>query len=255
MRRAWLLLPLLALGACVTTTDRSASYDPVGAAQDNVRLGAHYLQLGDYQTAKDKLAKAEQQDPKNPEVFRVQAVLYELLNQPNEAGRNYQKAMTLAPNSAELVNTYAAFLCKQGQVDRALPMFEKVMADKLYPQPWVAATNAAVCLRGEKRNADAQRYLERAVALGPGYPDAIVGLADMQIEQGKPEAASETVRAFLAGGYKSPDVLLIGVRAAEKHRDCDQAQLYARMLRRDSPNSVQASALPQVLGFCAGSAN
>ena len=52
------------------------------------------------------------------------------------------------------------FLCKQGEVDRALPLFEKVMADQLYPHALgAAATNAAVCLRGQKRDADAQRYL------------------------------------------------------------------------------------------------
>jgi type IV pilus assembly protein PilF len=252
MKRALLALaPLLLLGACVTTSERSSSVDPIGAARDNVQLGAHYLQQGDLQTAKDKLAKAEQQDPRNPDVYRVQAVLYELLNQPKEASRSYQKAMNLAPDSPELVNTYAVFLCKQGEVDKALPLFEKVIADKLYQQPWVASTNAAVCLRGEKRDSDAQRYFERAVALNPLYVDSVVFLADLQIDQGKPEAAFKTAQDFLVTGKKSPDVLVIAVRASVAQHRCDNAQLYGRQLARDYPNSAQAAQLPQLLSICA----
>jgi type IV pilus assembly protein PilF len=183
-------------------------------------------------------------------VYRVQALLHEQLNQPREAERYYQKSMSLSPGSAELANSYAVFLCKQGQVDRALPMFEKVMADKLYPQPWVAATNAAVCLRGQKRDADAQGYFERAMELNPLYEDAVVFLADLQIDQGKPEAAFKTALGYLATGKKSPDVLVIAVRANVAQHDCPNAQLYARQLRREFPNSAQATRLPQVLSIC-----
>ncbi len=251
MRRVLLLLPLLALGACVTTNDRTANYDPVGAAKDNVQLGAHYLQVGDLQAAKDKLEKAEKQDPKNPDVYRIQALLYEQLNQPKDAERYYQKSLNLTPDSPELVNTYAVFLCKQGEIDRALPMFEKVIADKLYSQPWVPATNAAVCLRGEKRDADALGYFERAVAMNPLYEDAVVFLADLQIDKGKPDAALKTAQNFLGSGKKSADVLVVAVRASVAQHECGSAQLYARQLARDFPNSNQASKLPQVLSVCA----
>jgi type IV pilus assembly protein PilF len=251
MKRALLLLPLLALGACVTTTKQGPTTDLAGAAKDNIQLGAHYLQLGDLQAAKDKLDKAEKQDPKNPDVYRIQAVLNEQLNQPKEATRYYQKAMGLTPDSPELINTYAVFLCKQGDVDRALPLFEKVMADRLYSQPWVPATNAAVCLRGQKRSADAQRYFERAVALNPLYPDAVVYLADLQIDQGKPQEAFKTAQTFLASGKKQPDVLLVAVRASVAQHECGNAQLYARQLARDYANSAQAAQIQQVLSICA----
>ena len=251
MSRALLLaLPLLALAACVTTTTGDRPVDPKGAAQDNVALGAHYLREGNLQVAKEKLERAEQLDPKNPDVYWTKAVLYEQLNQPKEAERSYQKAMNLAPENLEVLNTYAAFLCKQGEVDRAVPLFEKLIANKLYAQPYVAATNAGTCLRGDKRSAEAQRYFERALTLGPGYADAAVSLADLQLDQGKPDAAGTIVKTFLAAGNKSDGVLLVGVRAAVAQRDCGTAQLYARLLRRDSPNSAQAGALPQVLGAC-----
>ncbi|HTQ36368.1 MAG TPA: type IV pilus biogenesis/stability protein PilW [Steroidobacteraceae bacterium] len=246
-------LPLLLLGACVTTGDRPV--DNKAAAQANVQLGVEYLKQGNLQVAKDKLDRAEKQDPDNPDVYWTMAVLQEQLNQPRQAEQDYRKAMDLAPEKPEIQNTYAAFLCKQGEVDRALPIFEKLIANKLYAQPYVAATNAGMCLRDDKRNADAQRYFERAVALGPGYVDAVVGLADLQIVQGKADAALQTARSYMQDGNKSPDVLVVAVRASVAQHDCPNAQLYARLLRRDFPNSGQAAALPQQLGACGGTAN
>jgi type IV pilus assembly protein PilF len=248
-------LPLALLAACVTTTDRERSVDNKGASEDNVELGIRYMQQGNLQTAKEKLDRAAKQDPKSPKVYWATAALNEAMNLPKEADRNYQKALDLDPANSNIVNTYAVFLCRQGEVDRAVKMFDKVIADKLYPTPYAAAANAGVCLRGDKRNADAERYFERALALGPTFADAVVGLADLQISQGKPEAARKTVEGYMASGSKSPDVLVVAVRATVVQHDCTTAQLYARILRREFPNSAQAGALPQVLSVCASASN
>jgi type IV pilus assembly protein PilF len=249
-RLVWLALPLCALAACVThTTGREV--DEVEAAKDNVQLGMVYMQNGNLPLAKEKLERAARQDPKNANVFWAMAALHERMELPKEADQNYQKAINLQPANSNIANTYAVFLCRNGQVDRALPMFDKVIADKLYQTPYAAAANAGMCLRDDKRNADALRYFERAFALGPGFADAAIGLADLQIDQGNPDAARRTVDAFLGNGNKSADVLVVGVRAAVALKDCSFTQVYARLLRRDFPNASQTAALPQLLGSCA----
>lgn len=248
-RAALLAVPLLLLAACVTTDDRAVNNKE--AAKANVDLGVAYLKQGNLQIAKDKLERAAKQDPRNAEVYWAMASLNERMNQPRDAERNYLKAMDLAPANSNIVNTYAVFLCKQGEVDRALPMFEKVLADKLYQTPYAAAANAGMCLRDEKRNADAQRYFERALALGPGFVDAAIGLSDLQLTQGNPDAARRTVDTFIGNGNKSADLLVVGVRAAVAQHDCGGTQVYSRLLRRDFPNAAQTSALPQLLGSCA----
>jgi type IV pilus assembly protein PilF len=250
MRRALLVLPLLALAACVTVNDGERKADPKEAAKANVQLGVEYLRQGELARAKEKLERAEKQDPKNPDVYWAKASLFEAMNQPKDADHSYQKAMSLAPQKAELMNTYAVFLCKQGDVDRALPMFEKVIADKLYPTPFAAAANAGTCLRGDKRNADAQRFFERAIAMRPNFVDAVVGLADLQLSEGNPAGAAKTVNNFVLTGNKSADVMLVAVRASVAQKDCPAAANYARLLRRDFPNSAQAATVPQQMGTC-----
>jgi type IV pilus assembly protein PilF len=128
-----------------------------------------------------------------------------------------------------------------------LPLFEKVIADRLFPQPWAAATNAGVCLRTDKRGAEAAPWLQRAITLRPDYVPAVVELGDLQISQGKPEEARATVDRFLGIGRKSADVLLVGVRAAMAQGNRAGAETYARQLRRDFSNSPQERVLPQLL--------
>jgi type IV pilus assembly protein PilF len=227
--------------------------DEVEAAKANVELGMAYMQNGNLPLAKEKLERAMKQDPKNATVYWAMAALYERTEQPKDADQNYQKAMTLQPDNSNIVNTYAVFLCRNGQLDRALPMFDKVIADRFYQTPYAAATNAGMCLRDGKRNADALRYFERALALGPVFVDAAIGLGDLQIEQGNADAARRTVDTF--NGRKSPELLLVGVRAAVAQKDCNGSAYYARQLRRDFPSAPQTTALlPQLLGSCAASA-
>jgi type IV pilus assembly protein PilF len=245
-----LALPLL-LTACVTH-DTGREVDMKEAAKANVSLGIAYMQQGNLLLAKEKLERAAKQDPKSTDVNWAMASLYERMDMPKEADRNYQKAIQYSPGNSQIVNTYAVFLCRQGEVDRALPLFDKVIADKLYQTPYAAAANAGMCLRDEKRATDARRYFERAVAMGPGFADASVGLGDLQIALGDNAEAMKTVDSFVRNGTKSAEVLLVGVRAAVAQRDCPAAQKYALLLRRDFPGGAQAQTLPQLMGSCPG---
>ncbi len=217
------------------------------AANANVRLGVAYLQQGNLPLAKEKLDKAEKQDPRSYETQYALALLSEQLHSTPDAERHYQSALKLLPNNAEVSNAYGTFLCRNSKVEPALKLFDSTMRDPLYSTPWVPATNAAICLRSDKRNADAVPYLERAIVLRPDYYPAVVELADLQISIGKPEEARGAVDRFLVIGRKSADVLLLGVRAAMAQGDRGVADNYARLLRRDFPNSAQARELPQML--------
>lgn len=241
------LLGAMAVLAACTSSNPNRPIDPKEAASANVRLGTAYLQQGNLPLAKEKLEKAEKQDPRSFEVQYAMALLSEQLNQPSEAEKHYQSALKLAPNNAGVTNAYAVFLCRNEKIDQALKLFDTTMRDPLYATPWVSATNAAICLRSDKRNADAVPYLERAIAQRPDYFPAVIELADLQISSGKPDLARKAVDNFLQIGRKSADVLLVGVRAALAQGDRSGSELYARLLRRDFPDSAQTQALPQLL--------
>jgi type IV pilus assembly protein PilF len=235
------------LAGCVQTSSNGRAVDQKEAARANTQLGVAYLRQGNLKQAKEKLERAEKQDPKNHETQYALALFNERMNLPVEADRHFQSALKLVPGNGEVSNAYAVFLCRSGKIDPALRLFDEVVRNRLYNTPWVAATNAGVCLRSDKRNADAVPWLERAIAVRPDYAAAIVELGDLHIANGEPQKARVIVDRFLSIGRKSADVLLVGVRAAIAGGDRPAADIYARLLRRDFPNTQATEVLPQLL--------
>lgn len=248
------VLAAAALAGCVTSGGEREVNNSAASAT-NVQLGVAYMNQGDMERAKEKLERAEQQDPKSPEAQFALAELYSRLERPQDADRRYRNAIALAPDKLEIVNGYAAFLCSTGEVDKALAQFDNLMQNPLYGRQPAAATNAGMCLRGEKRHAEAVRYFEIALAKQPDWTEAVIQLADAQISLGKPEAARKAVDNFQSMRNHS-SVLVVGVRAAVAQGNCAAAQTYARKLRNDFQNSRDTLVnLPQVLGNCANTSS
>jgi type IV pilus assembly protein PilF len=238
------------LAGCASNGNGQSSASDAGkdAARANVQLGVAYMQQGNLALAKEKLERALKQAPRSPEVHTALAFLNERLDRPQKAEEEYELAMKLGPVNSDVKNNYAVFLCRSGKVDKALLQFDAAAKDRLYSTPWAALTNAGVCLRGARRGPDAVGYLEQAVKVRPDYAAAVFELADLQLELGAPAVAGQVVDRYLAIGLVSPDVLLVGVRAALARDDKSAAQVYARRLRRDFPDAGQTKALPPLLG-------
>ncbi len=243
---AALSLMLALLGGCVTTGENGARISNFDAAQANVQLGVAYMQQGHLLLAKDKLDRAEKQNPRNIEGQMALAYLHERLNQPKVAERYYRNAQRLAPGNAEVANNYAVFLCKAERVDAALTLFDTASKDPLYRTPWAALTNAAVCLRAAKRGPEAVAFLVRALGLRPNYAEGVLALAEVQLELGRADLATNAIDRFLTMGMATPDILLVGVRSAIARGDRIAEENLSRRLRRDFPNSSQARSLTQL---------
>lgn len=244
--RLAILSAALMVAGCVSSNP-TPKMDDKEAAAANVKLGVAYMQQNNLALAKEKLERAEKQDPRNLEVHTSLAFLYERLKDPEEAEQHYRTAQRLAPDSPDVANNYAVFLCRNQRVDDAIVQFETAAKNPLYRTPWAAQTNAAVCLRSAKRTKDAVPYLERALALRPNYVDAVLEMGEAQIELGRPDLATNVIERYLSLGQASPEVLLVGLRAAIARGDKAAMDNYARRLRRDFPNSPQTRALPQLL--------
>lgn len=244
---AALVLFALPLAACVSNNGGRNAKSPHDAADANMKLGVAYMQQGNLALAKEKLERAEKQDPRNAELQTSLAYLYERVNMPEKADVHYQNALRLEPNNSQTSNNYAVYLCNHDKVDQALKRFEVAARDPLYSTPWAAWANAGVCLRSAKRGLEANKYLEQAIAVRPNYGQAVMELGDLQLEQGHPDLAENTVARFMSMGLATPEVLLIGLRAAIARGDASATDNYARRLRRDFPNSVQARSLTELL--------
>ena len=144
------------------------------ASTYNTQLGIAYLRQGDVPLAKEKLDRALKENPDNPEVHSARAMLFDRMGETKLADSEYQTALHLAPNDPDVSNNYAVYLCQMGRTDDGVRRFEAVARNALYRTPWVAYTNAGVCLRTAKRNADAAKNFKQALQLRPNFSEAVL---------------------------------------------------------------------------------
>jgi type IV pilus assembly protein PilF len=216
------------------------------ASTYNTQLGIAYLRQGDVPLAKEKLDRALKENPDNPAVHSARAMLYDRMSDTKQADNEYQTALRLAPNDPDVSNNYAVYLCQTGRTDDGVKRFEVVARNALYRTPWVAYTNAGVCLRQAKRNDDAAKNFKEALSLRPNFSEAAYQLADLDFTGGNLAGARATVDTYLGAFEETPDLLLLGVRIARAQNDRVASVLYSRKLRLNFPSSNQAKVLAEL---------
>jgi type IV pilus assembly protein PilF len=239
------LVALLGLGACasqpISSSDRAKRLEDASTA--NTQLGIAYMRAGDIPLAKEKLDRALMENPNNANLHGARAMLFDRMGDQKQADSEFKTALALAPQDPDVSNNYAVYLCQTGRTDEGVRRFEQVARNALYRTPWVAYTNAGVCLRTAKRNADAVKNLRQALVTRPNFGEAVYQLGDLEFQNGNLAEARKQVDGYLGAYEETPDLLLLGVRIARAQKDRVAASSYARKLRLDFPSSAQAHAL------------
>ena len=241
---AW-SVPALLVAGCATTGGAEAA---ATAGSANLQLGSAYLQQGNLAVAKDKLERAVKQAPRDPAVHGLLAMLYQRLGDDHRAETEYRSALSLAPRDPEQLNNYAVFLCGAGRVDEGVSRFQEAARNPLYRTPWAAYTNSGVCLRGAKRDAEAEPLFVRALQVRPDYTEAAVQLVDLQLSLDRPADGYNRVVEFLRNNAPSADLLLLGWRAARAQPNPANAAQMAWRLQTEFPDSEQARTLATSAG-------
>jgi type IV pilus assembly protein PilF len=230
----------LVLAGCVTGGDHS---DPKQAAAYNTQLGIEYLRQGNLAQAKEKLERAIEQDPQNGIAHAAAGLMYDRLGEPTKAKRQFSRAVALEPDNADILNNYAVFLCSHGEPERGQEYFLKAARNPLYRTPEVALLNAGTCARDAGKVELAEQYLRDAIAVRPGYADALLQLADLQFAAGNGLPARGFLERYFAAGGMGPQALLLGVQIEESLGNSRAAAEYARRLQNEYPTSRQLQEL------------
>ncbi len=179
-------LPLLfMLVACQTTGGRDPattmiSYYSNSPAAPYVNLAKAYMEQGEMVFALEKATEAVRVDRHHVEAQVVLALIYQRMNNPGLAGKHYSKAKKLAPNDPLVANAYGTFLCTQRRYDEADTEFKLAAASVMNPSPWVASTNAGLCLESSGQFALAKASMRQALQQNPNYKPAKKGLARLK---------------------------------------------------------------------------
>jgi type IV pilus assembly protein PilF len=210
------------------------------AAAVNVQLAIEYMKIGKLASSRETVERALTQDPGNANVQLTAGLVYERLNETAKAGRAYATAARLGKQDPNIQNNYAGFLCRTGKAAAGEKLFNEVARNPLYQTPEVALVNAGVCVGSNGDALDADRYFNRALAIRPNMPEALLQLGDLAVARGDGAQALDIVQRYLAVNPPTPEALWLGFRAQRKLGDAAAAAAFARRVQTEFPNSEQA---------------
>lgn len=233
--RGVVLVVLMAvLAGCATGPD---GVDDQRAAEANANLGADFLRKQDNEQALARFKRALKYDRNNMTANWGMAVVNDRLGETDDARRYYEKALDLNPG-APIFNSYAAFLCKQGDVERAVRYFDRAANNPRYAGRADAQANAGLCLHRAGKPEAAEKYHRQALAAEPDQITALNDMARLMFEQGDTlRARAFNQRADAANGLDA-EQLLLGARIELALGDRDAAGAYLERHNEREPSAT-----------------
>jgi type IV pilus assembly protein PilF len=210
------------------------------AAAVNVQLAIEYMKIGKLAAARETIERGLKQDPESANVQSTAGLIYERLNENAKAEKAYSTAARLGRQDPNIQNNYAGFLCRSGKAEAGEKLFDEVARNPAYQTPEVALVNAGVCVEAVGDALDAERYFNKALALRPNLPDAILQLGNLAIKRGDAEQALGYAQRYLAVNPPTAEVLWLAYRSQRKLGDATAAAGFARRIQVEFPNSEQA---------------
>ncbi len=183
--RSLALLLLLFLAACGTTGGRDPQstmirYGSNSPAENHVRIAKGYLEQGQMVFALEKAQEAVKIDRHHVEAQVVLALIYQRMGDSRQAAKHYSRAKKLAPNDPLVANAYGTFLCTERRYPEADAEFTMAAASTMNLSPWVASTNAGLCLESSGQYTLAATRMRQALQQNPGYLPAKKGMARLK---------------------------------------------------------------------------
>ena len=230
---------LLLLSACSSQSSHVGSeddFDKVKAAKTRVSLGLTYLNNGNYSQAKFNLDKALQFAPRLADAHFSLAYYYQQVEEHDAAEEAYQRAMDLAPQNADIANSYGAFLCQRGKYLQAKRYFLKALNSDNYISSGETYENLALCSRSQGEMGDALEYLRSAVNHQPGRAKSLYMLAEALAETERWTEAKDILRRYEKISQVSAPSLFLASQIESALGNNQLSEEYGVMLLRMYPS-------------------
>ncbi len=241
-RGSLLALAIVLTAGCASTAERNQDRERLQKLVDtNIQLGAGYLQQGQMEAAKEKLDKALELSPDDPQANNVMALLQWRLRSYDAAERHFRRALDSKAGSInpDVQHNYGAFLCDRSRVDEAMTWFERAIANPQYPTPELANLNAGLCLLKKPDRIAAERYLRQALQRNPTLAPALLQMARLSYESGNVVSARGFMERYAKVGPETAESLWLGVRVERAIGNRNAEANYALRLRGKFPEAPE----------------
>ena len=246
MRSLFVLLILFSLAGCASKGEgeQTTSQRARGIATIHTELAASYFGREQYAIALQELGIALQADPTYAPGYNVRGLIRMALHEDEQAEADFKRSIKIDKSYSDAYNNFGWFLCQRGRAKESLPQFLEALKNPLYTTPEVAYANAGLCALKAGELSTAESYLQRALILRPGMPEALYGFADVSFAKGDYASAKAYLLRFQqAIQDMNAEQLWLAVRIERKMRDRNSEASYALQLSKRFPESREAQLL------------
>ncbi len=241
------------LSACVTEPRDPdfAGADAINkdaAAKNRVSLGLTYLSNGNFSQAKANLDKALNFAPESADAHFAMAYYYQQVDELELTEEYYLKALKLAPENPNIINSYGAFLCEQGRYEKAKSYFLKAVSSKSYISTAETYENLAICAVDQGKTDEAVGFFESALNHQPTRGKSLFFLAQLQKEQGNYGEAKKTLWKFDRVSRVSPESLWLSYEIAQGLGDTKAALGYGELMKSMFPEHPNTALFKKQMG-------
>ncbi len=162
-----------------------------------VTLGNIHRSTGKYDLALQEYQRALQLDPRSSDAVAGLAESYDSSGRTSDAEAAYKRAIALRPDSWEGYNRYGDFLDDHQRYEESISQFRHAI--ELTPDNASLYSNLGsvyIDLGDPKRYPEAEKTLQKSIALEPSYP-AYTNLGYLYIQEKKYAEASQSVEKAL----------------------------------------------------------
>lgn len=251
--KAWMLaLGLVVVTGCATgpgpapSSTEQREEDP--RVKTLVELGTGYLRQGDYARAKEHLNRALQFDPRSTIAHNALGLVFQLEQEYEIAEDHFRSALRSNPDSTQARNNYGAFLFDMERYDDAIEQLKIASEDRYYLSRPTVFENLGIAYQRVGNMTAAKAAFDRAVALNPDQPKALLELAALRYRNQDYVEAQQLYSRFVRVSQQTPKSLLLCIRLSRVFDNADQEASCALALRNIFPASREYAEYQESIG-------
>jgi len=209
-------------------------------AEVHTALAGEYYQRGNYAVALSETRLAVKEDSSYMPAYNMQGLVFMELREDVGARQAFDRALSLQPGNAEVLNNYGWFLCTRADTQRGMELLQRAASDPFYPTPEKAMLSTGLCYKRMGRNEEAEAILRRAVQKRPDLIGALYNLAILTYERGASQDADIYLSRYMRlTPQPTMEGLVLGVKIARANKDRVAEESYTQQLRRRFPDAPQ----------------
>ena len=208
------------------------------SAKVHTELAGMYYERAQMGIALGEIDLALQANPNYAPAYSVRGLIHMALREDKEADEDFQQSLRLDRSDSEAHNNYGWFLCQRGKEKESIAHFMMALKNPLYGTPERAYLNAGLCSKKAGNDRDTEEFLQRALLIQPGLPQALLAMAELSFARSDYAAAKKYFTNFSEKTDSlTAEQLWLAVQIERKVGDRNSEASYGLQLRKRFPGA------------------